>query len=455
MRARSWIFTWVSAALVLLAGVGCDPDSEGPDGCEGDACEPDGSMDEPDAEMEPECGGEGVICNYFGTGDPGLGDDGLPPGEVSLYLPQDLSFDADGNVYVLDWNNHRVRTLRDGLAETMIGTGYLGDAEDGPAREASFNHPTHVSFDPRGNLILSAWHNSKVMRFDADAETVETICGNGDRSYGGDDGPAEDAILDLPVATAFDRAGRMYIMDQANQRIRRVDEHDVISTVVGPSKELMPVPAGLSRVCATDEESGDETCKLCNADEAEDPECPNRKPQGFAGDGGPGDQAIMYQPFSQSAPPAGRMEMGPDDTLYFCDTGNHRVRALSPDGAVRTVAGSGPESFDPSFRGGYEGDGGPATEALLMNPVDVAVSKSGALYIADTYNSCVRRVDPEGIIETVAGRCGERGESGDGGPAVEAQINRPYGVALDGEGNLYIADTHNHRIRVVYGVEGD
>jgi hypothetical protein len=291
------------------------------------------------------------------------------------------------------------------------------------------------------------------MRYDFDTEYLETLCGTGGRNYSGDGGPAEQAVLDLPVATAFDSEGRMLILDQANQRIRRVDHDGVIETVLGPSKDLEPVPAGLSRVCTTDADSGAEQCKLCNEADAEDPTCAPRKPQGFAGDGRPGTEALMFQQFGQQGVPGGRMEMGADGTLYFCDTGNHRIRALGEDGVVTTVAGSGPDEFDRRFAGGYEGDGGPATEALLRSPSDVAVAASGQLYIADTLNSCVRKVDGDGEISTVAGACGERGFAGDGDPADESLLNRPYGVALDDDGNLYIADTHNHRIRVVYGVE--
>jgi sugar lactone lactonase YvrE len=199
---------------------------------------------------------------------------------------------------------------------------------------------------------------------------------------------------------------------------------------------------------------GANACKLCLSAEASDPMCAPRKAQGFLGDGGPGTEALMYQPFSQSAPPAGRMEMAADGTLYFCDTGNHRVRALYEDGTVDTIAGSGPATFDRDFEGGYDGDGGPATEALLREPTDVAIGASGTLYIADKANSCIRAVDGEGVISTVAGTCGERGDTGDGGPATEALLNRPYGIALDADGNLYVADTHNHRIRVVWGADG-
>jgi sugar lactone lactonase YvrE len=181
--------------------------------------------------------------------------------------------------------------------------------------------------------------------------------------------------------------------------------------------------------------------------------CAARKPQGFEGDGEQGTQVLMYQPFSQSAPPAGRMEMADDGTLYFCDTGNHRIRALHEDGTVTTVAGSGPDMFDVGYSGGYAGDGGPALEAQFKKPTDVAVGQSGALYIADTGNSCVRKVDEQGMVSTVAGQCGNPGFGGDGGAATKAKLKQPYGIALDKHGNLYIADTYNHRIRVVYGVE--
>jgi hypothetical protein len=398
---------------------------------------------------------DGVICTYVGNGVAGLGEDGQKPLEVSLYLPQDLSFSDDGQPYILDWNNHRVRTVVDGAVQTVIGTGELGDAPDGPALKASLNHPTHITFDPEGNIILSAWHNSKVMRYDVVKETLTTLCGDGQRNFGGDGGPATKAILDLPVATGFDSQERLVIMDQANQRIRRIEDDGTIQTIVGPDGKFLPVPEGYTQVCSTDPMTEIETCKLCDTMQAEtDPAmCPGRKPQSFGGDGGPGTEAFMYQPFSQSAPPAGRMEFAPDGTLYFCDTGNHRIRALSKDGDVRTVAGSGPDEFDREFEGGYDGDGGKATKALLQRPTDVAVGKGGTLFIADTLNSCIRKVDADGIIETVAGRCTERGDDGDNGPATEASLDRPYGIALDGEGNLYIADTHNHRVRVVYGVD--
>lgn len=432
MQLRSRLFA-IALGLPVAAAAGCGGESDS-------------------------CGGPGVICSIMGTGLAGLGEDGVAPEDVFLYLPQDLTFGPDGQPYVLDWNNHRVRTVdQDGKVQTVIGTGYLGDAPDGPSLNASLNHPTHATFTPDGKLMLSAWHNSKLIEVDLAANELQTICGDGSRAYRGDGGPAEEAWLDLPVASVFDSRGRLYVSDQANQRIRMIDENGIIDTVVGPGPDFLP--DGLVQVCTTDPDNNNQTvCKNCLAAEAENLECmdqPIGRPQGFRGDGGPATEALLYLPFSQSAPPAGRIDIGPDDTLYITDTGNHRIRAVDAEGVIRTVAGTGPDDapdvYDPSYRGGYSGDGGPATEAKLSRPTDVVVDPDGNFYIADTDNSCVRRVDAEtGIITTAAGVCGQGGFDGDGGPADQALLDRPYGVALDADGNLYIADTHNHRIRVVY-----
>lgn len=404
-------------------------------------------------------GADGTICTFAGSGSAALGRDGVSPLDVSFYLPQDVTWGPDGRPYIVDWNNHRIRTItEDGLVETVIGTGELGDAPEGPALSTRLNHPTHVSFTPSGELVLSAWHNSKVMAMDMAVRELDVLCGlSGKRSYAGEDVPAREAILDLPVATASDSTGRLYIMDQGNQRIRRIEIDGAINTVVGP---VGPYEIdGYIEVC--DPPPGEfqaPDCRFCLEAEASDPDCkgPPARPQGFAGEGEDGSLAFMNQPFSQSAPPAGRMEMGPGDVLYFTDSGNHLIRALNSDGTVVTVAGTTPPPYDPTElatktpAGGYAGDGGPATEALFNSPRDLAVASDGTLYIADTLNSCVRRVGTDGIVSTVAGVCGERGFSGDNGPADEALLNRPYGVALDDNGDLYIIDTYNQRIRVVF-----
>jgi sugar lactone lactonase YvrE len=341
-----------------------------------------------------------VVNTFMGSGLQGLGPDGLPPTQTLLYWPIDLTFGPDGRAYVLDWNNHRIR-VTDGLTtETLIGTGYLGDAPAGQANQISLNHPTHVSFDSNGFLFVAAWHNSKVLRMNLNTGFIEPVCGDGRRSFGGDGGPATAALVDLPVATAFDAAGRMFIADQANQRVRMVDVNGIITTVVGAGP-----------------------------------------PAGFAGDGGPATQARLRLPVGQSAQPGGRITFDAPGNLYIADTSNNRIRKIDTNGIITTVAGNGLK--------GFGGDGGPATAAALNDPRDVAIDADGNLYIADTINNRIRKVDTNGIITTFAGQGGSGGFAGDGGAPLQARFTYPSGLAFDSQGSLYIADMGNNRIRVI------
>lgn len=396
----------------------------------------------------------GTIQTVAGNGENTLGEEGAFATETALSLPVDVAFGPNGRPYVVDFNNHRILVIDgDDRIRVVAGDGTSGDAAAGPARETSLRHPSHVGFDRQGRMVLSLWHNSKVAAVDLDSGRMRILCGTGERDFHGDGGPALAAALDLPSCTAFDDRGRMLVMDQANQRIRRVDELGNVETVVGPPPGYLHVGPGFVLVC--DEEA---RCKVCLAREADDPSCRHYDlaPAGFAGDGGPALGALMYQSFGGSAVPSGRMEMGPDGVLYFVDSANHRVRAVdihSDEPTIRTVAGSGIHTCSEDgychLDGAYAGDGRLATEARLNHPRDVAVHTYGDMYIADTHNHCIRKVDRAGLVSTVAGRCGERGFEGDGGSAVNALLHLPFGVALDARGDLYIADTGNHRIRKV------
>src|SRR6185503_19163268 len=155
-------------------------------------------------------------------------------------------------------------------------------------------------------------------------------------------------------------------------------------------------------------------------------------------------EAQINGPKGQSAPPAGRIAIDNRDRIYIADSGNHRIRLVDPgDHTIRTIAGTGVA--------GYDGDGGPATEAMLDTPSDVAVGPNGEVYIADTMNHVVRVIHPDGTIGTLAGTH-ERGFSGDGGPAKDAELDRPFGVEVAANGTVYVADTHNQRIRKISGV---
>ncbi len=345
----------------------------------------------------------GTICTWAGTGVAGLGGEGTPALETNLYLPIDMTWGPDGNAYLLDWNNHRIRLITDdGTMTTLAGTGELGDGPVGPATEARFNHPSNLAFDNQGRLVVAAWHNSRIMRIDLSTGLLEFVAGDGTRSFAGDGGDPLVAKLDLPSGVVVDANGQIFIADQANQRIRCIDTEGIIDTMAGSG-----VP-------------------------------------GFGGDGGPATEAQVHASVGQAAAPANRMALSPDGTrLYFADTGNHRIRYVDlAAGTMDTFAGNGTAA--------YAGDGGQAADASLYGPTDLAFGPDGELYVADTSNSCVRRVDPDGVISTAVGACGQPGYAGDFGAAGDALLNQPYGVDLDASGNLYIADTYNQVMRVVY-----
>ena len=379
----------IASALMTLAAIGCG-DDDGPPA------------------TKPCVAGSGVICTVAGTGIAGDGADDLPALETRLYLPQDITIAPDGRLFVVDWNNHRIRARQpDGTLHIVAGAGELGPDSDDPTTDR-LNHPTQVTFDGAGNLVIAAWHNSRIKTVDLNTGEILDVCGTGRRGFMGDGGPAAMATLDLPVAVVFDPAGNMVIADQANDRLRKVDSAtQVISTIagVGPCTDPAACPA--------------------------------------LGDGGPATEAFISLPQGQSARPAGRIDIDAAGNIYIADSLNARVRKIDTAGTITTIAGNGTV--------GAGGDGGPATDASLSGLADVQVAPNGDVYIADTANGCVRVVRAaDGIIATVAGVCGVPGFAGDGGPATEAKLNKPGGIALDGDGNLYIADTHNQRVRVVY-----
>jgi len=338
------------------------------------------------------------IQTIAGNGVAGLNGDGLPPIASALYLPQDVTWGPDKQLYLADWNNHRIRRLDPEGVETVAGTGELGEAADGDALYVQFNHPTNVNFDADGGMLIAAWHNSLVKRLDFETGFVVNIAGTGARSFGGDGGPANSAALDLPSAVVVNSAGDVIIADQANFRLRRVTEDGTITTFAGTGV------------------------------------------RGYSGDGGPANEARLSSPVGQAAAPAARIAIDAEDRIYIADTGNHVVRMIDTDGVIYTIAGTG--------AAGYDGDGGPAAAASFNTPSDVAVGTNGIIYVADTQNHAVRRIRPNGIIDTVAGT-GVRGFSGDGAVAAEAQLDRPYGLEVAPNGDVYVADTHNHRIRKV------
>jgi hypothetical protein len=403
---RHRVFTLLIVPIVapLFAACGDDLPAAGP-----------AASATPSSPSSPTAGAlcaSGQICTVAGTGIPGDGADDLPARETRLYLPQDMTVGPDGRLYVVDWNNHRIRVIADdGTMRIVAGAGELGVAADDPTTDR-LNHPTNVTFDPMGSpteMWIAAWHNSRVKKVDLTTGDLIDMCGTGKRGFAGNGGPAEMATLDLPVAIVFDPAGNLLIADQANQMIRRVGRaDDVISTIAGTGH------------CA--DAVNPDPCVL--------------------NDGGPATAAGFHFPIGQSATPGGRIALAADGSIYVADTEDFRLRRIDPTGLIATVAGTG--------EWGFAGDGGPATAAQLGRLTDVAIAPDGRIFIADTDNDCIRVMTPDGMIATFAGQCGQEGFAGDNGPATAALLDRPYGVELGRQGELYIADTHNQRIRVVY-----
>lgn len=265
----------------------------------------------------------------------------------------------------------------------------IGDG--GPAAAAILRAPEGVAVDGDGNVYVSERAGHRVRRIDARTGVITTFAGTGRPGYTGDGGPADQAMLGVPTDLAVDTNGNLYIAEPGIHRVRVVDlATGIITTFAGTGEA------------------------------------------GFGGDGGPATRASLQTPFGVS--------VAPDGSIYIADTDNHRIRRVNPTtGIIETVAGNG--------TAGFGGDGGPATAAGLWRPHRVVVDADATLYIGDSFNHRIRRVDPgTGVITTIAGT-GTRGGCGDGGPATMASITYSGGLLLDGRGGLLYTDQAIHRVR--------
>jgi RHS repeat-associated protein len=326
-----------------------------------------------------------------GNGTQGSGGDGGPATLAQMRFPTDAVIAPDGSRYIADQQNHRVRRIgTDGVITTVAGTGLPGFTGDGgPATQARLFRPSALALGPDASLYIADTDNNRIRKVAPDG-TITTVAGSGLNGYSGDDGPATQARLAGPSGIAAALDGSLYIADTGNNRVRQVATDGRITTVAGTGTP------------------------------------------GYSGDGGRGFDAQLYHPI--------RLAISGDGVLYIADLVNHRVRQLRPDGLITTVAGTGTP--------GYSGEGGPATEAQLNNPTGLALRSDGSLYIADTGNNRVRVVSGDGTIFTIAGN-GVAGYNGETGPGGAATLNSPSGVTVGPDGVVYIADTFNSRVRQV------
>jgi len=331
-----------------------------------------------------------TIITVAGNGNGGYDGDGGPATSAALGA-FGVAVGSGGSIYIVDKFGCRIRRVgSDGVITTFAGNGNDGFGGDGgPATQASLSEPEAVAAGPDGSIYIVDSENNRIRRVGPDG-IISTIAGNGNFEYGGDGGPAIQASLFYPVAVAAGPDGSIYIAEAKSYRIRRVGPDGIITTVAGNG-------------------SFD-----------------------YGGDGGPATQASLSEPDG--------VAVGFDGSIYIADMGARRVRRVGLDGIITTFAGNGVTD--------YSGDGGPATQASFFGPNAVAVSPDGSIYIADMYNYRVRRVGTDGIITSVAGN-GNQGYSGDGGAATRASLGLPDAVAVGPDGNVYIADIANNRIRRV------
>jgi uncharacterized protein (TIGR03437 family) len=376
-----------------------------------------------------------IINVYTGDGQPAL--------QTALIDPVQVALDAAGDLYISELQRVRCVTASTGIINTVAGTGTFGFSGDGgSALLAVLNTPTGLALG-NGSLYISDTNNQRVRQ--VASGSILTVAGNGTPGYLGDSGPAASSSLRSPTGLAFDATGNLYIADTGNNNVRQVAPSAVIATFAGTGACGLGgdgAPAALTPLCGPQGAVADPAGNTYIADTLN-----NRvilvDPQGnihvvagngTAGDAGAGNTAWgeLYQPQGVALDTAGN--------LYIADTKNHRIRMLTPGGAISTVAGTGTP--------GFSGDGGAATAAQLNEPSQVAVDAGGNIYIADTSNHRVRLVTTDGNIATIAGT-GDAGYNGDNGAALGIALYSPGGLTLDGQGNLYVADTGNNRVRML------
>ncbi len=375
----------------------------------------------------------GVITLLAGTGTAGFSGDGGPATKASLNLPYGLAVDADGNIYVADLGNNRVRRVApDGTIVTVAGSGQSGSAADSAgATGTELLEPRNVAVDAAGNLYISEFAGHRVRKVTRSGQ-IATVAGTGTAGFNGDGGPANAAQLAYPAGLAIDGHGTLYVADSQNQRIRQVLSSGAISTLLGgtPATALFTPTA-----IAADASGAIYVADYSNIVRAYTPggawiNFAGTGGLGFAGDGGPAVSATLAAAHDLAVDTRGR--------LYLAD--GARIRRVGADGIIQTIAG------DQNL---YAiGDGGDATAAPLYRPSAVALDNSGNLYVAETGAQRIRRVSASGQITTLAGT-GVAGTAGDGGPAISAQLNSPAAVTVDAFGNVIVADANNHRVRQI------
>jgi sugar lactone lactonase YvrE len=314
---------------------------------------------------------------------------------VKLVHPNGLALDGKGDLYISDIGSHRVLKLDSrGRLIVIAGTGEGGFSGDGgSATKARLFAPHDLAFDAEGNLLIADTYNHRVRRIDRQG-VITTVAGDGKAVYSSYGSAAPKNSLNNPQGIALDRAGNILVADTFNHVVRRIDRHGAMTIFAGSVA-------------------------------------------GYGGDGGPATEAQMNLPMA--------VTVAPDGAVYVSDAANSRVRRVSTDGKIQTVVGFGPAQD--TYGAGFAGDGGPPEKAKIFSATDLKFDAAGNLYISDSGNHRIRVVRG-GIITTLAGS-GRQGFGGDGGKALDAELNTPQKIAIAKDGAVFIADRANRRVRKV------
>jgi sugar lactone lactonase YvrE len=456
----------------------------------------------------------GKIRTIAGTGAEGFGGDGGPATQAKLLFPEGIALDSRGNLYIADSLNHRIRRVTpDGIISTYAGTGeqgysgdgglavhaklnwpngiainadgvlYFTDSENNIVRKITpdgvitkvavhslhrrlsfnlawrFDSPRGIALGPDGSLYVADRNHARICKIDSTG-MVTVVAGDGDYLSGvspteapGDGGAARKAKIPGPTAVAIDAEGNLLI---AAEKIRRVDRNGVINTILGARLDgpILENVDPLQTYIQADDVVVDPKGNIYVADTYRNRILrlsSNGRLSVIAGldtlpeekDGGPAENLRMSDLWS--------VAVGPVGDVFIADPEVNRIVRITKDGRFYRVAGKGVPIFRMEGYGPppqFSGDGGPATAADLDYPFGVAVDSHGAIYISDSTNNRVRKVGTDGIIQTIAGT-GAAGLSGDGGPARKARLSDPSGLAVDSHGNVYIADSGNNRVRKI------
>ncbi len=336
------------------------------------------------------------ITTIAGTGVAGYSGDGGPATAAKLSGQWGVRHDQAGNVYILDYNNCKIRKISpDGTITSIAGTGAAGSTGDGgPATAARITTPVDMIFDNSGNIIFTDFGNHKIRKISTSG-IITTIAGTGTAGLTGDGGAATSATFYYPAGLTMDATGNIYVVDEWNNRIRKISASGIVSTIAGTG-----------------------STGFMNG--------------GYSGDGGAATAAQINFPTD--------IKIDASGNLIFCDNGNKRIRKITPAGIINTIAGTG--------TAGFSGDGGAATAARVNTPEGLYIDAGSNIYFSDINNFRIRKVNAAGIITTIAGSSTSV-HSDDYCSLAAAGIVSPTGVSVDNRGNIYFSDRGGNRIRKI------